>query len=283
MSYLSNCEMCTGIGSEGYAPLESIASGYNSSGSYGSSSGYSAASGSDYSSSLEYTVSASEVAQPKDMDFNPIKTNYKQKKYFESYLTNSKLTRSYGETPNFVLQNIETKFIGDVAEISEQIEDAFTKVTGESLPDDIIIHVCSKERLRQFHSEFGGLWSDGINGFAVNKKISGQKSEIFVAQGQLSNVIATLGHEIGHCISAPLDCVRDEEAKAFAFEFAWVKAINDNNIGGLRGCFNLLNPAKNNIHNIAFDFVHKLIQDGAEAVKICFKLISKELTVGGLE
>ena len=245
-----------------------------------SSHSYSSHSYQSRSSNLEYAVSNSEIAKTRDIEFNPIQTNYKQKRYLEGYLTNSKLSQSYFTNSPFLLQSIETKFIGDVKDISEHIEKAFRIITGEEFPDDISIHVCSKERLKEFHNEVGGSWSNGISGFAVNRKKSGQRSEIFVCQGELANAIATIGHEIGHCISAPLDNARDEEAKAFAFEFAWVKSINDNNIAGLRGCFNLANPAKNNVHDAAFSFVHGLVKRGIDAVKLCFGLINKELSVG---
>ncbi|MBW2992238.1 hypothetical protein KY345_03410 [Candidatus Woesearchaeota archaeon] len=273
MSYSS----CFGYSSGGGCSYSPSFSGYSS------QSGYSSPQTSSYSSNLEYTISHSEIETPKEINFNPVETNYRQKKYFESYLNNSKLNQTYTNNSPFLLQNTETRFIGDIADISDHIEEAFRKTTGEQFPDDILIHVCSKEKLREFHSEFGGIWSDGINGFSINRKKSGLKSEIFVCQGQLSNVIATLGHEIGHCISVPLETPRDEEAKAFAFEFAWVKAINKENIANLRGCFNISNPAKNNIHDIAFSFVHDLIKDGAEAIKLCFKLISKEISVGYFE
>lgn len=266
MSYSSGCGYSTG-GCNNYSSLNSMLSSY--------SAGYSSQSG------LEYTISNSEIAEAKEIEFNPLESGYKQKKYFDGYLTNSKLTRTYNTNSPFVLQDIETKFVGDVAEISDYVEKAFRKVTGEEFPDDIIIHVCSKEKLREFHQHFGGAWNNGINGFAVNRKKSGLKSEIFVAQGQLSNIMATLGHEIGHCLSVPLDNMRDEEAKAFAFEFAWVKIVDENNIAGLKGCFNLNHPAKNNIHDKAFSFVSQLVQKGADAIKVCFRLISGELSLGG--
>jgi len=282
MSYLASCEMCTGKGSGGYAPLETIASNYSSV----SSSGYSSISylgqNISYSPSLEYKIHASESAPTKEVNHNFFSTGYKKSRYDQGYLMQPKITRSYSGAANFVMQGIETRFVGDVDDISGYIDDAFIEVMGESLPDDIVIHVCSKERLREFNSGFGGFWSDGINGFAVNRKESGLKSEIFVAKGQLADVIATIGHEIGHCISAPLGSARDEEAKAFAFESAWISAINRKNIAGLRGCFNIMDPAKNNVHDAAFIFVDDMIGNGLNAIDICFKLMKGELKVGDI-
>jgi hypothetical protein len=299
MPYVSHCELCSGKGSGGYAQLEQIASAayYSSPAStysfsagsnysnHNSASGYSAKS-SSYSSNLEYAVFSSEISPKENPEINHFSNNknYSPKDkniYFHGYLACPKLNQSYTSASPFVLQGIDTKFIGDVAEIAEHIEDAFRKVTGEEFPDDILLHVCSREKLKEFHHGFSSSWNDGIAGFSVNRKINFQKSEIFVCQGELSNVIATIGHEIGHCISAPLNNVRDEEAKAFAFEFAWIKAISDNNIAELKGCFSINNPAKNNVHDKAFDFVNNMIKNGTDALSLCFKIISREMTFKG--
>jgi hypothetical protein len=287
-SYVSNCELCSGKGAGGYMPLEQIvsdyshASSYSSSGSlnYDSQVSYSMISGpgKKYSSNLEYAVSNSEVQQEKSRTSAEPKNSYNKKIYFHGYLTNSKINSSYASDNNFALQDIDTKFIGDAKEIAEHVENAFRNVIGEEFPEDIAIHICSRDRLKEFNNEFGGRWNNGIVGFSVNRKKSGLKSEIFVCQGELANVMATIGHEIGHCISAPLENIRDEEAKAFAFEFAWIKTIDDNNIAGLKGCFNLANPAKNNVHDKAFEFVDSMIKKGAEAIKLCFMIIQKELS-----
>jgi hypothetical protein len=312
--YISHCELCSGKGQGGYAPLEQIASSASScsnpSSSYSFSAGSSYAGNSDYSShgsasgysagnssspNLEYAVFSSEISQKQNSEIshlsdkiNSFSNSYNQNNnsknndiYFHGYLNSRNLNQSYASSSPFVLQNIETRFIGDVNEISEHIEDAFEKVTGESFPDDVIIHVCSKNKMKEFHSEFSSSWSDGIAGFSVNRKNSFQRSEIFVCRGELADVMATIGHELGHCISAPLDNMRDEEAKAFAFEFAWVKAIDKNNIAELKGCFNIRAPAKNNIHDRAFELVNNFIKNGADALSICFRLINKEITAKG--
>ena len=44
----------------------------------------------------------------------------------------------------------------------------------------------------------------------------------------------------------------------------------------------LLNPARNNVHDVAFSFVDSLVKEGKEAIKLCFSLISKDISVGGL-
>jgi hypothetical protein len=288
MSYISHCELCTGKGSGGYAPLEQIASASSySSASYSDSSGYSSSpavsysmKNQGYSSNLEYAVFNSEISAAKEISSGLSHPDYRKKKYFQGYLTNSRLTQSYSSNSPFILQDIETKFIGDVKDISEHIEDSFRKVTGESFPDDLIIHVCSRQKLKEFHNGFSSSWNEGITGFAVNRKKHGLKSEIFVCQGELANVLATIGHEIGHCISAPLDNLRDEEAKAFAFEFAWLKAINDNNIAELKGCFSMNDPAKNNVHDKAFEFVFDAVRNGADSLKLCFGLAGGDIKAG---
>jgi len=56
-----------------------------------------------------------------------------------------------------------------------------------------------------------------------------------------------------------------EEAKAFAFEIAWMQAIHKHNILGLRSCLNMdiLNPEKNGVHDAALELVRKRMMDEA--------------------
>ena len=55
----------------------------------------------------------------------------------------------------------------------------------------------------------------------------------------------------------------EEEAKAFAFEIAWMKAIREHNIGNLAGSIEtgILSPANNGIHDVAFNFVRGLLKE----------------------
>jgi len=47
-----------------------------------------------------------------------------------------------------------------------------------------------------------------------------------------------------------------------AFSLAWMKVIQENNIGRLGGSFVTERPAENGLHNVAFAFVEKMIKAG---------------------
>jgi hypothetical protein len=164
-----------------------------------------------------------------------------------------------------------TQFIGSSAEIQPLIEEAFKKTTGMFFPNDISVKVCSKEEFMKM-----GVWQEGLNGFCMNRK-GFSFSQVFVLEGSLDRVMLTMGHEIGHCLSIPLSNKVDEEAKAFSFSMAFAKAIRDNDIGNLR--MNVAqDPAKNGLHDIAFDFVLKLIRTGKDTLDIYKDLVKRLIT-----
>lgn len=161
-----------------------------------------------------------------------------------------------------------TRFIGKAEEIKDLIEETFKLTTRKSLPPNIAISIVSKEKLRKLHSEFGE-WSDGIQGFAVNKTIP----EIFVKENNLDLLMLTIGHELGHVLTKSLNNKHDEEAKAFAFEMAWIETIIEHNIGGLKNSFNLdPKPANNGLHDRAFDFIKNLLQKEKKSLEIYWEL-----------
>jgi hypothetical protein len=90
--------------------------------------------------------------------------------------------------------------------------------------------------------------------------------------------MAVIGHEIGHVLTPTLPTMHDEEAKAFAFEFAWIDAIIKNKIGNLQNNFTL-EPAKNGLHDIAADFVRKLISSGKEIFEIYIEITKRIVRV----
>lgn len=169
-----------------------------------------------------------------------------------------------------------TRFVGDSKEIEDEIKEAFKLTTGKELPQDIIIRVCDKSELRAIHEMNNGIWSDGIQGFAINRKGRGI-SEVFVGKGDMAHVMLTLGHEIGHVLTKNLPNPVDEEAKAFAFSMAWMNAIYENNIADLKVCINP-NPAQNGVHNKAFDFVAGRIEQGNKAINIYADLINRKIS-----
>ena len=164
-----------------------------------------------------------------------------------------------------------TQFVEDAEEIKEISVTAFEALTGQPFPDDIVVRVCSEEEMKKMHSANGGTWSAGIMGFAINRHP--YPSAIFVRKNHLDALMLTVGHELGHVLSQRLDDALDEEAKAFAFELAWVKTIVDNNIAGLGANFNPdFTPASNGLHDKAFAFVQKTVNKGKEALKVFWEL-----------
>ncbi len=169
------------------------------------------------------------------------------------------------------------QFIEEAEEIRPLVEETFKKVTGEEFPKNIEVRLCSEKEMKEAHSHFGGTWNPGIMGFAINR--TEEPSLVFIRKGELDSVMLTTGHEIGHVLTTTLGNNVDEEAKAFAFEMAWVKAIIEKNIGGLAGNFNPeFIPAKNGLHDKAFGWVQKLIKNGKEALRIFKELASGLIT-----
>ncbi len=113
-------------------------------------------------------------------------------------------------------------------------------------------------------------------GFAINKNLP----EIFVRENHLDQLMLTIGHELGHVFTKSLINRHNEEAKAFAFEIAWLKAIIEHNIAGLQNSFRLdINPAKNGLHDIAFEHVKKWLKVGKKAIEIYWELVKGILTI----
>ena len=80
----------------------------------------------------------------------------------------------------------------------------------------------------------------------------------------------------------------DEEAKAFAFQFAWAKTIHEENIANLAFNVRPPPPAVNGLHNIAYSFIYHLVEFGDNALSIFrqfsvgMKSVSLEETLGGV-
>jgi hypothetical protein len=164
-----------------------------------------------------------------------------------------------------------TQWIGDAKEIEDLAIETFEKLTSQPFPEDIIIRVCAEKEMKKAHAANGGVWSSGIMGFAINR--TNEPSLIFVRQNYLDALMLTLGHELGHVLTTRLPNAHDEEAKAFAFEIAWVKTIIENNIGNLAQSFNIdFTPAQNGLHDRAFSFVQNKLRAGKAALKVFWEL-----------
>lgn len=170
-------------------------------------------------------------------------------------------------------------FAGKAEEIESYVRELVTSVTGRDMPSDVSIEIVSKEVLKRAHTDFGGTWSDGIQGFCVNRKGQSQ-STIMIREGALDSVLLTIGHEIGHSLSLPLSSKLDEEAKAFAFQMQWAKAIVEKNVAGLASSIELEpRPAQNGLHDVAFLFVKREQHKGLKALDIFHQLIEGDLQV----
>ncbi|MFC1723669.1 hypothetical protein ACFL0V_06010 [Nanoarchaeota archaeon] len=168
------------------------------------------------------------------------------------------------------------QFVEDMGQVRELVEETFEKVTGERFPENIVVSVCDEQEMKKAHTHFGGDWNPGIMGFAINK--TSEASSIFVRENDLDELMLTLGHEIGHVLTRRLGNAVDEEAKAFAFEMAWVKAIIEHDVGGLGESFNPdFTPAENGLHDKAFMFVKQIVDGGKDAMRVF-----KELAIGAL-
>lgn len=182
---------------------------------------------------------------------------------------------------NFLLASrLPTQFVEKADEIKHYVEECFEKTTGKVLPGNIIISVLEKEELKRAHEIHGGEWSDGIQGFSLNGNIK----HVFVKQNDLDKVMLVLGHELGHVLTPGISNRQTEEAKAFAFEFAWMKTIVDENIANLASNINLdFMPAENGLHDIAWSFVRNIAKTGKTAMEIYTEIVTGLLSVNGAD
>ncbi len=259
----------------GYGSLGGFNSGaYGTNGSYRLSNSYSA----DYShlehlASQNYatTFSISEEREVINLDY--ANGNYTTGTYLGG-------KEKHDFTPEIFLDpNRETaEHIESNEKIMPLVKKTFKLMMGKEFPEQSIkIIVCSEEELKMIHEKMSGLWDKGIQGFSINKFGKGV-SEIFVKGNEADGLMLTVGHEIGHVMSPALSDARDEEAKAFAFSLVWMQTIAKHNVGGLTKSINPM-PAKNGLHNVAFDFVMDLIDTGEKATQIFTRLIKGAVSI----
>ena len=167
-----------------------------------------------------------------------------------------------------------TPFVGNAEEVRPHVEEAFRLLMGSELPHDIIIRIGSEEQLAM---AYPGQWESNIAGFALNR-VGWGTSEIFARKDEMDRLLLTIGHELGHVMSQPLPRIHDEEGKAFAFSLAWMKTIKDNNIAGIGHAINP-NPARNGLHDVAFNFVADLVEKGKAAMDVFSELAHRVLSV----
>lgn len=170
-----------------------------------------------------------------------------------------------------------TQFIGKGHDIRHYIHAAFEAVTGKKLPDDIVISVVSEKELHEKHRDFGSAAGPGLQGFSINQP--GQRI-VIAKENPLDELMLTIGHELGHVMAPTIPDAHDEEAKAFAFEMAWLDAITANDIAGLGASFITPSaPANNGLHNVAFAFVKDMLKSGKQALSLYSELIQRIVEV----
>lgn len=231
-------------------------------------------------SAVEYApavrMSEQETVQAHHFPESPAKS-YSSGKYSEGmYLQPT--TPRYHFVPDNFLNSVPTEFISSRDSQQKEIvgslvQDAFEATTGKKLPKDIMIRICTEKEMKKLHSG----WHKGVAGFSINRKGFGM-SEIFVKEDELARLMLTVGHEIGHVLTFPMADAIDEEAKAFAFSLAWMNAVKENNIGGLCEAVNPM-PAKNGLHNVAFDFLAGQMKKGKIAIDVYSELVNGKLSI----
>jgi hypothetical protein len=168
-----------------------------------------------------------------------------------------------------------TETVYNAEDVMKWVREAFKTTTGLPFPENIEFEVCNQKRFIELFAESGGTSALGVQGFAINNFGNGN-SRVIILEAPLDSMMLTIGHEVGHCLSPSLPDLRDEEAKAMAFSIAWMDKIVKNNIAGLSNSINP-NPAKNGVHNVAWDFVVKTLESGTQAIDVFASLIRGSL------
>jgi len=170
-----------------------------------------------------------------------------------------------------------TQFVNESSTILPFVKDAFKVTTGKDMPE-IQVFLLDDETFKDAYESFGSKYKLGLQGFSIN----GKDRLVFAKKDYLDRVMLTIGHEIGHVLSMPLQSQLDEEAKAFSFSVAWMRAIVQNNIAGLQMSIEE-NPAKNGLHDVAYEFVRQRIDKGENALDLFVKFAIGEESVKTLE
>ena len=198
-------------------------------------------------------------------DYASSSSGYQNNEKYDSHAPMVSAMKMVEFSPNFFVRE-ETKFVATEDEIMPYVEEAFKLTTGKELPADFTLKLCDTDELVMAHNFFNGIWNNGIQGFCINRKGFGT-SRVFVKKDDIARMLLTIGHELGHLQTNSLKGV-EEEAKAFAFSIEWMKKIKENNIAGLENVIVNEMPAENGLHNIAFDYVIKLLHQDMNPMEI---------------
>ena len=171
----------------------------------------------------------------------------------------------------FMNENAQEIFLNDNMEIMEMVKRTFKLTTGMNFPDTIKISLLNPVDFSALHEKMTNEKASGVAGFSVNNPNS--TCYVYVKTDSLDKMMIVLGHEIGHVLSYSLVNNVNEEAKAFAFQLAWVKVIHENNIGNLAFNLNPLPPAENGLHNVAYRYVLNQLNQGDKAIDVYSDII----------
>lgn len=248
--------------------LEYIVSSYSTSNSYSGVSYFASNTDDNYSFESENTIQI----EPKYTQ--KVFTAYKNPlKYFSAY------PASHSFTPEIFLSpsRMKARFINDNNGARAIAEEIFELMMQEKLPDNISISILPFGDFRELHSIFGP-WSSGILGFSIN----GSEKKIFVRENYIDALMLVIGHEIGHVTTKTLPNKHDEEAKAFAFSIEWARTIKKHNVANLglsiKDGINF-EPARNGLHDIAFNFVDFMVKKGRKAMQLHEDLAKRYVSI----
>ncbi len=208
---------------------------------------------------------------PNIKNYHP-ENKYLSKKYHSPMCLPTNQHEEYQFDPNqFLKPGREGKFIGEAKEIQSFVESTFEKIFSIPFPSNIEITILAKAEFQKLTNK------PGVIGLSINRKSQGLISEVFVLQGTLARVMLTVGHELGHVLTPTLPRIHDEEAKAYAFSFVWMQIMKENNIANLAHSYVTENPAYNGLHDVACNFVLKLIRKGTTAREIYNSVVHRVL------
>jgi len=194
-----------------------------------------------------------------------------QRYAMKSYETQPQIhfTPEYAFSPDAFLRpnRAPQPFVGDAAQVESDVKDAFFATLGVMFPTDIRIFVLTDKEFDKQVAE------RSVVGFSLNRREFGLVSDVVVRSGARDHVLLTIGHEIGHVLTKTLSHKHNEEAKAFAFNRAWMNAIRSENIAGLKHAIVLDNPAHNGLHDVACSFVWRMIKAGRGALDVHWELV----------
>lgn len=217
------------------------------------------------------------------VQYVPSFTSFNYHQNIQNYFPTKQRTEYHAIDGFLKLYRPQTQFINDAQEVESLARETFEKTAGKELPQNIIIKILDRDDMKAAHEATGALWSDNIQGFSINSSArNGQTpyKQIFVKKAELDRVMVVLGHEIGHVLTPTVENACDEEAKAFAFETAWVETIIKHNMGNLKENLTLdMKPANNGLHDVAAAFVKNLVRKGKEAMDLYGEIARRILSI----